>query len=144
MILVDTNVFSELMQRQPEPAVIAWLDAQAPDAVWISSMTLYEARYGLALLDDGERKVMLQQQLDTLVRDDLDNRVVTFDVRAADRAASLAAERKRRGRPVDIRGTFIGGITIANGAILATRNIKHFEDLPTPVINPWDFDRAVE
>lgn len=138
MIILDTNVLSALMQRIPDSAVVAWLDVQAPDDVWISSITLYEARYGLALLDDGQRKVMLQQ-LDTLLRDDLDHRVATLDVRAADRAARLAAERKRRGRPVDIRDTFIGGIAIANGAILATRNIKHFEDLPTPVINPWDF-----
>lgn len=127
------------MQRVPDSAVIAWLDAQVPDVVWISSITLYEARYGLALLDDGQRKGLLQQQLDTLVRDDLDNRVAIFDVRAAGRAAGLAAERKRCGRPVDVRDTFIGGIAIANGAILATRNIRQFNDLPTPVTNPWDF-----
>ncbi|MEX2497742.1 MAG: type II toxin-antitoxin system VapC family toxin [Wenzhouxiangellaceae bacterium] len=141
MIILDTNVLSALMQRVPESAVIDWLDAQAPDNVWISSITLYEARYGLALLDDGKRKELLQQQLNTLVRDDLDNRVAVFDVRAAKKAAELAAERKRRGRPVDIRDTFIGGIAIANGAALATRNTRHFEDLPTPVVNPWDFDR---
>ncbi|MEX0915631.1 MAG: type II toxin-antitoxin system VapC family toxin [Wenzhouxiangellaceae bacterium] len=140
MIILDTNVLSALMQRVPESAVIDWLDAKAPDDIWLSSITLYEARYGLALLDDGKRKDLLQQQLNTLVRDDLDNRVAVFDVRAANRAAALAAERKRRGRIVDIRDTFIGGIAIANRATLATRNTRHFEDLPTPVVNPWDSD----
>lgn len=139
MIILDTNVLSALMQRVPESVVIDWLDAQASENVWISTITLYEARYGLAMLDDGQRKDLLQQQFDTLVRIDLDNRVAVFDVRAADRAAKLAAERKRSGRPVDIRDTFIAGIAIANGATLATRNTKHFEDLPTPVVNPWDF-----
>lgn len=138
MIILDTNVLSALMQRVPDTAVIDWLDAQAPETVWISSITLYEARYGLALLDDGRRKDLLQKQLDTLVRIDLDNRVAVFDVRAANKAADLAAERKNRGRPVDIRDTFIGGVAIANGATLATRNTRHFEDLPTPVVNPWD------
>lgn len=139
MIILDTNVLSALMQRVPESAVIDWLDAQASENVWISTITLYEARYGLALSDDGQRKGLLQQQFDTLVRTDLDNRVAVFDVRAADRAAALAVERKRSGRPVDIRDTFIAGIVIANGATLATRNTRHFADLPTPVVNPWDF-----
>lgn len=139
MIVLDTNVLSALMQRVPEAVVIDWLDAQAPDGIWISSITLYEARYGLSLLADGRRKNFLQHQLDTLVRSDLDNRVAVLDVQAANRAAELAAKRKIHGRPVDIRDTFIAGIAIANGATLATRNTKHFEDLPTPVINPWDF-----
>jgi predicted nucleic acid-binding protein len=72
------------------------------------------------------------------VQTDLANRVVVFDVRAAHLAAKLAAERKTRGRPVDMRDTFIAGIALAQGAVLATRNTRHFDDLSTPVVDPWD------
>ncbi|MBU0500801.1 MAG: type II toxin-antitoxin system VapC family toxin [Gammaproteobacteria bacterium] len=137
MIILDTNVLSALMQQQPDPVVVDWLDAQPAEAVWISSITLFEARYGLGLLAEGQRKTLLQQRFDQLVQLDLANRIVVFDVRAANMAAQLAAERKSRGRPIDIRDTFIAGITLAQNATLATRNTKHFDDLATPLINPW-------
>ncbi len=138
MILLDTNVLSALMQRRPEPSVVSWLDVQAAESVFITSITLFEARYGLAVLAKGRRKARLQEQLDALVSEDLDYRIAVFDSRAADRAADLAAERKRLGRPVDIRDTFIAGIALAHGATLATRNTRHFDDLPVPVIDPWE------
>ena len=137
MMILDTNVLSALMQRQPDSAVVEWLDRQLADTVWITSVTLFEARYGLKLLADGQRKALLEQRFDQLVQLDLANRIAVFDVRAAEQAAHLAADRKARGRPVDMRDTFIAGIAIARGATLATRNAKHFEDLPTPVVNPW-------
>jgi toxin FitB len=137
MMILDTNVLSALMQRQPDVAVVEWLDRQSADTVWITSITLFEARYGLKLLADGQRKALLEQRLDELVQLDLANRIAVFDVRAAEQAVHLAADRKARGRPVDMRDTFIAGIAIARGATLATRNAKHFEDVPTPVVNPW-------
>ena len=137
MMILDTNVLSALMQREPDSAVVEWLDRQSADTVWITSVTLFEARYGLKLLADGQRKALLEQRFDELVQLDLANRIAVFDVRAAEQAAHLAADRKARGRPVDMRDTFIAGIAIARGATLATRNAKHFEDLPTPVVNPW-------
>ena len=137
MMILDTNVLSALMQREPDLAVVEWLDRQSGDTVWITSITLFEARYGLKLLADGQRKALLEQRFDELVQLDLANRIAVFDVRAAEQAAQLAAERKARGRPVNMRDTFIAGIAIARGATLATRNAKHFEDLPTPIVNPW-------
>jgi hypothetical protein len=137
MIILDTNVLSALMQQQLDPAVVNWLDAQAAEAIWISIITLFEARYGLALLPDSQRKTQLQQRFEQLVKTDLGNRVLVFDVRAAHLAAQLAAERKNRGRPVDMRDTFIAGIALAQSATLATRNTRHFDDLATLVINPW-------
>lgn len=138
MIILDTNVLSALMQRRPDARVVEWLDSQPAEAVWISSITLFEARYGLELLDEGRRKALLQERFEEVVRYDLANRIAVLDVRAANQAAQLAAERKLRGRPVDTRDTLIAGIAIVHGATLATRNIKHFNDLPTPVINPRD------
>lgn len=137
MIVLDTNVLSALMQQQADQQVVDWLDAQPAESIWITSITLFEARYGLALLPAGQRKNLLQERFSQLVQDDLENRVLLFDVNAANMAAQLAAERKERGRPVDIRDTFIAGIALARRATLATRNTKHFDDLTIPVVNPW-------
>lgn len=137
MILLDTNVLSALMQREPEPAVVAWLDAQGAESVWISSVTLFEARYGIALLPEGQRKTRLEHELDQLMQAEFGQRVLVFDAQAARQAALLAARRKAQGRNVDVRDTWIAGVAIAHGATLATRNTRHFDDLTTPVVNPW-------
>ena len=137
MIVLDTNVLSAVMQQQPDPQVVAWLDNLPAQSVWITSITLFEARYGLALLATGRRKRLLQERFDQILQDDLENRVLFFDVDAADQAAQLAADRKARGRPVDMRDTFIAAIALARRATLATRNTRHFDDLRVPVVNPW-------
>ncbi len=137
MIILDTNVLSALMQQHPDPQVVAWLDDQPAESIWINSITLFEARYGLALLVSGQRKSDLQERFEQLLQDDLENRVALFDSNAATQSARLAADRKARGRPVDIRDTFIAGIALAQRATLATRNTRHFDDLSVPVVNPW-------
>jgi hypothetical protein len=137
LILLDTNVISAVMQRRSEPTVLAWLDAQAADSIWISSVTLFEASFGIAALPDGRRKSELRQAFESLVAEDLGFRVAAFDVAAAECAAALSAQRKRQGRPVDIRDTFIAGIAMSHGATIATRNVRHFEDLTVPVVDPW-------
>ena len=138
MIMLDTNVLSALMQQQPDPQVVAWLDDQPAESIWLNSITLFEARYGLALLASGQRKNMLQVRFEELLQDDLQNRVLLFDANAATQAAQLAADRKARGRPVDMRDTFIAGIALARRATLATRNTRHFDDLSVPIVNPWE------
>jgi hypothetical protein len=137
MILLDTNVISALMQTQPDPVVVAWLDAQPAESIWISSITLFEARYGIALLAKGQRKRNLQERFEQLLQEDLENRVLLFDANAAEQAAQLAAQRKTNGRPVDMRDTFIAGIALAKRATLATGNLKHFADLSITVTSPW-------
>ena len=137
MIILDTNVLSALMHQQPDPQVVAWLDDQSAESVWLSSITLFEARYGLALLPAGRRKDLLAKRFEEMVQDDLQNRVMFFDTHAAAHAAQLAADRKTRGSPVDMRDTFIAGIALACRATLATRNMRIFDDLSVPVANPW-------
>lgn len=137
MIILDTNVLSALMRRAPEPAVVAWLDRQPADSVWITSVTLFEVRLGLALLPSGRRRQGLQAAFSQLVEEDLENRVLDFDRTAAAEAAALAAERQRAGRTVDIRDTQIAGIALARKATLATRNVRHIGDLRVRVVNPW-------
>jgi len=136
MILLDTNVLSALMQETVDAKIVKWLDGQDARQIWISSITLFEARYGLQLLPEGRRKTQLMRRFEDLVRLDLDHRIAVLDAKAAQCASDLAAERKARGRPVDVRDTFIAGIAIAHRATLATRNLRHFVDLPTPVLDP--------
>lgn len=137
MIILDTNVLSALMQQQPDPQVVGWLDEQPAESIWLSSVTVFEARYGLALLAAGRRKDLLRQRFEALLQEDLQNRVLFFDSQAAEYAAQLAGYRKQRGRPVDMRDTFIAGIALARRATIATRNLRHFDDVSVPVVNPW-------
>lgn len=137
MIILDTNVLSALMQKDPAAAVVAWVDRQPAESVWITSITLFESRLGLALLPAGRRRQTLQEAFARLLEEDLENRVLDFDSAAATEAAALAAERRRTGRPVDMRDTQIAGIALARRATLATRNVRHFADLKVPVVDPW-------
>jgi toxin FitB len=138
VIILDTNVLSALMRDEPESVVVKWLDLQPAESIWITSITLFEARLGLALLPKGRKRQALEAAFRQLLQEDLENRVLDFDSAAATEAANLAAARQKAGRPIDMRDTQIAGIALARRAALATRNIKHFPDLNAPVINPWD------
>jgi toxin FitB len=141
LIILDTNVLSELMQKVPDRSVVEWLDQQPAESVWITSITLFEARLGLALLANGRRRQALELAFEQLLAEDLEERVLDFDRSAAEAAAGLAAKRQRNGRTVDMRDTQIAGIAIARRATLATRNVKHFADLTAEVVNPWESKR---
>ncbi len=137
MIILDTYVLAALMRTVPEALVVAWLDRQPAESVWITSITLFEARFGLALLPSGRRRQTLEAAFARLLKEDLENRVLDFDSAAATEAASLAAARQRSGRPVDMRDTQIAGIALARHATLATRNVRHFGDLKISIVDPW-------
>jgi len=138
VIILDTNVLSALMRTRPDAEVAAWLDQQPAQSVWITSITVFEARFGIALLAPGRRRQEIERAFTKVLREDLEGRVLDFDQASAERAAVLAAKRQQTGRPVDFRDTQIAGIALARNGTLATRNTKHFEDLSVPVINPWD------
>jgi predicted nucleic acid-binding protein len=137
MIILDTNVLSALMRTMPDVAVVDWLDRQPADSVWVTSITVFEARFGLALLPRGRKRLGLERAFDTVLVEDLANRVLDFDSAAAAAAARLAAERQRSGRAADLRDTLIAGIAQARRATIATRNTRHFEGLDIPVVDPW-------
>ena len=137
MIILDTNVLSALMRTVPEAPVVAWLDSQPAESVWITSITLFEAYLGLALLPSGRRRQTLEAAFARLLKEDLENRVLDFDSAAATEAASLAAARQKNGRQVDMRDTQIAGIALARRATLATRNVRHFTDLKILLVDPW-------
>jgi predicted nucleic acid-binding protein len=137
MIIIDTNVLSALMRAPPETPVVAWLDRQPAESVWITSITLFEAHLGMALLPSSRRRKTLEVAFARVLKEDLENRVLDFDGAAATEAASLAAERQKNGRPVDMRNTQIAGIALARHATLATRNVRHFTDLKISLVDPW-------
>lgn len=137
MTILDTNVLSALMRTRPEAVVVEWLDRQPADSVWLTSITVFEARFGLALLPKGRRRSGLERAFGLVVSADLFNRVLDFDSMAAATAAQLAADRQKKGRVVDLRDTLIAGIALARRATIATRNTRHFEGLDVPVVNPW-------
>jgi predicted nucleic acid-binding protein len=137
VIILDTNVLGALMRTAPEAAVVAWLDRQPAQSVWITSITLFETQFGLALLPIGRRRQMLETLFARLLNEDLENRVLDFDSAAATESASLAAVRRKSGRPVDMRDTQIAGIVLARRATLATRNVRHFRDLKISIVDPW-------
>ncbi|HEY6457722.1 MAG TPA: type II toxin-antitoxin system VapC family toxin [Steroidobacteraceae bacterium] len=135
---MDTNVLSALMREVPERPVVDWLDRQAAESIWITSITLFEARLGLALLPKGKRRQALESAFDKLLVEDVEGRILDFDQPAAEAAAKLAAGRQRGGQTIDMRDMQIAGIVIARRAELATRNVRHFSDLNVDVVNPWD------
>jgi toxin FitB len=137
MVILDTNVVSALMDAEPDVTVITWLDAQAWTSMWTTSVTVMEIRYGLAIMATGRRQTERQAAFARLIEEKFERRVLAFDEAAAEETASLMGARHRAGRPVDLRDTMIAGIALAQRAMIATRNVRHFEDLSVPVVDPW-------
>lgn len=137
MILLDTNVVSAFMQRDLDPVVVSWLDAQPAESIWTTSITVFEVRMGLELIATGRRRRVLEDAFAKMIEQDLEGRVVPFDTAAADAAGAIAAERRRSARSVEIRDVQLAGIAFARKASLATRNVRHFQELPIAVVNPW-------
>ena len=136
MIILDTNVLSALMRQTPDPSVVAWLDQQPRLSIWTTSVTVLEVRFGLQIMATGKRRSAVIQAFESVLNK-IGQRVVPFDVAAAEQAGDLMALRQRQGRPRDLRDTMIAGIAIARHAALATRNTTHFDDISVPLINPW-------
>ena len=137
MIILDTNVLSALMLREPEIVIEAWLDRQARTSVWTTSVTIFEIRYGLAAMPAGRRRTERHVLFERVTREKLEGRVLSFDQAAAEEAALLMEARRRAGRVGELRDTMIAGIALAQRATLATRNVRHFDDLSVPVVDPW-------
>jgi hypothetical protein len=138
MIVLDTNVLSALMLDPPPLAVVEWLNSQPHLSVWTTSITVFEIRFGLNSMPAGKRQEQRIAAFERILTDVIEQRFASFDSAAAERAAELAADRRRRGRPVDVRDTMIAGIVLASHAKLATRNVKNFEEIASSVVNPWE------
>ncbi len=138
MIVLDTSVISEMMLPRPNLQVIRWLDRRSVSSIWITSVNLFEIRYGLQSMPAGKKRSTLSDFFERWLAEVVQGRVATFDEAAAGRAADLTALRKQMGRAGETRDSMIAGIVLASHATLATRNVKHFEDIAESVVNPWE------
>lgn len=137
MIVVDTNVLSALMAPRTDPKVAAWLNRQAAESIWTTAVTVFEVRLGIERLPAGRRRAVLEREFAETLRQDIAGRVLPFDAEAGSAAARFAVERRRAGRPVEIRDVQIAGIVAARNAVLATRNTADFEGVGLALVNPW-------
>lgn len=140
MIVLDTNVMSELMRRLPDATVLDWLDRQPRQSLWTSSVSAFELQVGLEKLAAGKRKQSLIDGLARLLNVVLEGRVLFFDLEAANAAAAIVGRQRAAGRPAGIVDTQIAGIVASRRATLATRNTRHFQDAGIKLVDPWSAD----
>lgn len=138
MILLDTNVLSELMRAKPDPNVIAWVDAQASSDLVICSITVAEILYGIARMPDGKRKDALYADVTAMFEEDFADNILSFDADAAVHYADLVAASEERGKIADMADGQIAAIARLHSARIATRNTRHFEAFGVPLVNPWE------
>jgi toxin FitB len=141
VILLDTNVVSELMRPEPAPRVASWVRSRDRRELFTSSVTLAEVRYGLARLPDGRRKQVLCDAAADVFRAFADQ-VLPVDVAAAEHYAIIASTRERSGKPISGFDALIAAICRSRGAVLATRNLPDFEGTGIDVFNPWALAEA--
>lgn len=137
MIILDTNVLSEVIRQTPDTDVLAWLDSLPATEVATTAITAAELLYGVTRLPDGHRKTSLTAAVHALVNDEFPGRVEPFDASAAAQYAVVVSEREKLGRPISAADAQIAAICRARRATLATGNIKDFEEAGIELVNPW-------
>lgn len=138
MIILDTNVLSELARQVPEPAVIDWLDALPAGEAATTATTAAELMYGVAQLPAGRRRVDLGEAVRAMLAEDLGGRVLPFDQAAAGHYADIVCHREHLGVPISMADAQIAAICRSAGAQLATRDVKGFASTGVVLINPWE------
>lgn len=137
MIVLDTNVVSELMRAEPAPAVLAWLRQSSGGSLHTTTVTVAEIRYGIARLPEGRRREALHQAAGEIFAA-FPRQVLPFDLAAANTYADVVAGRESTGNPIDGFDAQIAAICRSQAAILATRNTKDFTDTGIALVNPWE------
>ena len=137
MLVIDTNVVSEIIGSRPLPAILAWFARQSSDEVFICAVTEAELRYGVALLSEGRRRSVLAADVDRMLTTVFAGRILPFDSPAAIEFADVAARRQLSGRPISVSDAQIAAIARSRGAAVATRNVRDFEGCGIEVIDPW-------
>jgi toxin FitB len=137
MIVLDTNVISDVMQPLPNPAVIAWLNQQDIQTLYITTVTLAELRFGIARLESGRRKADLTHRLHLMLDQIFDARILPFTTAAAQEFADRMAAARLAGRAVGFQDGMIAATVAAHDFIIATRDTQPFDAMGVRVINPW-------
>ena len=137
MILIDTNVLSEAWKPQPDQAVMAWLDSQPIETLFLTAITVAEIRFGIAAMPAGKRQSLLHERLERQVLPLFTARVLPFDLEASQAYASLMSHAKASGKAIGAADGFIAAIALARNFVIATRDTEPFEAAGIRVINPW-------
>jgi len=137
MIVLDTDVLSEPLKLRPDPKVLAWLDAQAAETLYMSTISYAELRFGVLKMPDGKRRNDLAAQIERAL-ELFKDRMLEFNVKAAEQLAQIGARCKEIGKPATAPDAYIAAIAAASGFSVATRNVDHFKHTGVRVINPWE------
>jgi len=137
MIVLDTNVISESWKITPSPTVLAWMDAQAVETLYLSAITVAELRYGIAVMPEGKRKITYQNKLNHVVLPLFADRVLPFDLGVSQVYADLMARARAEGKEIGKEDSYIAATAAMHGFVVATRDINPFQAAGLRVINPW-------
>jgi toxin FitB len=139
MIVLDADVVSAPLKSIPEQRVVRWLDAQDPDDVVITVVTVAELLFGVARLAAGLRRTQLARAVETILTEEFQDRIEVFDLRAAREYADIVSTREHGGAPIRALDAQIAAISRVRSATVATRNVRHFEGIGIDLINPWEY-----
>lgn len=138
MIILDTNVLSELMKSQPDKSVVLWFGKYQAPSLFITTLTQAEILYGLEILPAGKRRTALKKAANLMFELDFTGRILPFDTDAAQLFATIAAKRRKIGRPISQIDAQIAAIARCHNATLATRNVDDFRECGIDIVNPWE------
>lgn len=137
MIILDTNVVSEMMRATPASSVVTWLNDQDASLLFLTAVTVGEIRYGLRALPHGKRRRVLEEGFEKILTEAFTGRILAFDEVAAHRYGEIMGRRKEIGRPLGILDGQIASIAWSNGCSVATRNIQDFMECGVEIVNPF-------
>ena len=137
MLVLDTNVASELMRPKPDPTVAAWIAERDATEMFLTAVNEAELLYGIAIMPAGRRRDLLATSMTRWLNLGFSDRILPFNSAAARAYADIASDRRRAGRPIGEADCQIAAIVHSRGAILVTRNVRDFEGMGVDVINPW-------
>ena len=138
MLVLDTNMLSEIMRPEPERKVADWIVRQQSDELFTAAVCQAEILSGLAVMPSGRRRTELEEAARAMFTDDFDGRVLPFDTEAASAYAEVFATRRKAGRPSGTIDLMLAAIARVRGASVVTRNVADFEGVGVAIINPWD------
>lgn len=141
MIVLDTNIVSELLGPRPDPGVVEWVEALPLTSVFTTAVTQSEILYGIAILPPGQRRTSLEEAVRGIFDEDMAGRVLPFDGTAAEHYAAIAAARRAAGQPISQLDAQIAAISRSRGGRLATRNLRDFVDCGLELVDPWSASR---
>lgn len=138
MIVLDTNVVSEVLKPSPSETVLRWLAAQEAAEIFITAITQAEILYGIESLPSGKRRTRLYAAIETIFAVDFKDRILSFENESARAFAKLVSHRESLGQPISQFDAMIAAVANSRHAALATRNTRHFQHCGVRIINPWE------